>query len=97
MKHLSQKDVDRLFKLTLAVMEFNDKGYDAKMTLKFHQDRIALVIFRGKDNCGLLYDANFTTVGRHNFETDLCKIEKAVEEMSNKFFHKKENNDGFSV
>ncbi len=91
MKHLSQKDIDRLIKLTLAVMEFNDRGYDAKMTFKYHQDRVELIIFRGQDNGGLLYDANFTTVGRHNFETDLKKMEEAVKDMSNKSLSKKEN------
>ena len=94
MKHLSDNDVDRLIKLTLAVMEFNDKEYDAKMTLKYHQDRVELIIYRGKDNGGLWYDANFTTVGHRNFETDLTRIEEAVKSMSNKFFHKKEAKNG---
>lgn len=91
MKHLSDNDVDRLIKLTLAVMEFNDKGYDARMTLKYHQDRVELIIYRGKDNGGLRYDANFTTVGRNNFETDLKKIEEVVKSMTNKSLGKKEN------
>ena len=91
MKHLSDNDVDRLIKLTLDVMEFNDKGYDARMTLKYHQDRVELIIYRGKDNGGLRYDANFTTVGRHNFETDLKKIEEVVKSMTNKSLGKKEN------
>ena len=94
MKHLSDSDVDRLIKLTKAVMEFNDKEYDARMTLKYHQDRVELVIYRGRDNGGLRYDANFTTVGRHNFETDLTRIEEVVKSMSNKFFHKKEAKNG---
>ena len=91
MKYLSQKDIDRLTKLFIAVTDFNERELDAKMTLKFHQDRVELIIYRGPANGGLLYDARFTNVCRENFETDLCKIEDAVDDMRRKFLGKKEN------
>lgn len=91
LKYITDEQFDRLIKLFIAVTEFNERELDAKMTLKFHQDRVELIIYRGPANGGLLYDARFTNVGRENFEADLCKIESAVDDMRRKFLGKKEN------
>lgn len=91
LKYITDDQFDRLIKLTKDVMIFNERHLDAKMTFKYHQDRVELIIYRGPANGGLLYDARFTTVGRDNFETDLCKIESVVDDMHRKFLGKKEN------
>lgn len=89
MNHITEKQLSKILEIATNVIKFNERHLDARMTFKIHQDRVELIIYRGSANGGLLYDANFTTVGRENFESDLCKIKDVVNDMYDKFLGKK--------